>query len=716
MFELSVACKYLLPRRRQLSVSIISLISVLVIALVVWLIVVFFSVTDGLEKNWIQKLTALTAPVRITPTDAYYNSYYYQIDSISAASGYNHKTIREKLEASGTDPYESELDEEVPAYWPAPDVDASGNLKDLVGSVYQAVKEVNGVPGVEASDFELTGGHIRLKLAREVLPQPLSTLPVTYKSYLSYPAYLGNFESENTRLTRTLLPVTAEDSNNILNLLFLDENPVDDEEAGTGRSPVSHFSTRERVKRFFSNARIDRLKTKSSGWIMPRAVIPVDAHWNVSAVFRNETLVKILVPLYEGDTVRLQGMFADIPEVHMVPGRLSFSENGTPNLHTQESTLTVAPHIPIVLAPETTVTARLDDASVDSATKPEGLRFIIETPVQGVLLRGTVPYKGFEIGSAELLRNPSDDASPLWVHARKAGSQKAGNTLPLDPEGWEGLLLPKTFRDAGALIGDRGYITYMTPTASILQEQRLPVYVAGFYDPGIIPVGGKFILANRDLTSIVHDAHGRADKNTITNGINVRFDDFQSAESVKEQLIRSLKNKGMGRYWQVETFREYEFTKEIMRELQSQKSLFSLIAVVIIVVACSNIISMLIILVNDKKLEIGILRSMGASSRSIALIFGLAGALIGIIGSTIGILGALVTLRYLEPIMGMMSRMRGQDLLYSAFYGDSLPHELSYEALSFVIVATAIVSLLAGIIPAIKACLLKPSAILRSGG
>ena len=49
MYELSVARKYLVPRWRQLSVSVISVISVLVIALVVWLIVVFFSVTNGLE-------------------------------------------------------------------------------------------------------------------------------------------------------------------------------------------------------------------------------------------------------------------------------------------------------------------------------------------------------------------------------------------------------------------------------------------------------------------------------------------------------------------------------------------------------------------------------------------------------------------------------------------------------------------------------------------
>ncbi|MCP5507549.1 MAG: ABC transporter permease, partial [Chlamydiales bacterium] len=86
MFELSVALKYLTPRWKQLSVSIISLISILVISLVVWLIVVFFSVAYGLEKGWTHKLIAMTAPVRITPTEDYYHSYYYQIDSISANS------------------------------------------------------------------------------------------------------------------------------------------------------------------------------------------------------------------------------------------------------------------------------------------------------------------------------------------------------------------------------------------------------------------------------------------------------------------------------------------------------------------------------------------------------------------------------------------------------------------------------------------------------
>ena len=55
------------------------------------------------------------------------------------------------------------------------------------------------------------------------------------------------------------------------------------------------------------------------------------------------------------------------------------------------------------------------------------------------------------------------------------------------------------------------------------------------------------------------------------------------------------------------------------------------IGLVVLLVACCNIISLLILLVNDKKKEIGILQAMGATKKSIALIFGLSGALIGLV-------------------------------------------------------------------------------------
>lgn len=699
MFELSVACKYLLPRRRQLSVSIISLISIFVIALVVWLIVVFFSVTDGLEKSWVNKLTALTAPVRITPTDAYYRSYYYQVDRISEASDYSAKTIAEKAVALQTDPYNADIDEEIPAMWATPDRNADGQLKDPVKLAYAAIDELQGVSGLKASDFELTATNIRLRLARD-------NTGLSSYSFLTYPAFLGNFSGGNASLNRTLLPVTTADIDNLLRLLGALEKEGEDDIAW-----MSPELLRERLQAFLQQVDIRSLKVPAAGWTIPRVVLPAQADWTGVIVWKGERPLYAVIPSQKTHLGRLKAALA--ADGHAVSTEALTIRDGVISWegHQQDPRFT---SLPIRLEGGTTFAAPVVEASIAEAKSVQDLRFAVAIPVQEAIIQGTVPFRHLEIGDAKISSKEVPDVNPYWVHRHAEAFQ-----LPHNAEGGDGILLPKSFKEAGVLVGDRGQLSYYAATASTLQEQALPVYVAGFYDPGIIPIGGKFVLANREVTSLIrasHDSDSSQDGAAVTNGINVHFDDIAQAEQVKEALQLALQKKGIARYWNVETYRNYEFTKDIMQELQSQKTIFTLIAFVIIIVACSNIISMLIILVNDKKGEIGILRSMGASSKSIALIFGLAGAFIGIMGSLAGITIALMTLSHLDVLIGWISHFHGHDLFNTAFYGEALPSEISYDALSFVTIATVLVSLLAGIVPAIKACLVKPSAILRAAG
>ena len=146
MFELSIALKYLIPRKKQLSVSLIALLSVTVISLVVWLVLVFLSVTEGIERNWLQKLTTLNAPVRITPTKHYYSSYYYQIDGIAADSHYAAKNIAEKNKAALSDPYNPSEDGQLPAHFPQPDLLYSDRLNlSLFEQTKQSQIEANFV-------------------------------------------------------------------------------------------------------------------------------------------------------------------------------------------------------------------------------------------------------------------------------------------------------------------------------------------------------------------------------------------------------------------------------------------------------------------------------------------------------------------------------------------------------------------------------------------
>jgi lipoprotein-releasing system permease protein len=695
MFELSVACKYLLPRRRQLSVSIISLISTLVISLVVWLIVVFFSVTDGLEKSWVQKLTALTAPVRITPTEAYYNSYYYQIDTISETSNYAYKTIHEKKEAANTDPYDPEMDEEIPAYWPAPDRQENGQLKDLVKLAYASIEKLKGIPGLKAQDFELTISNIRIELLREA---EISFLPPFQKgstrSFLSYPAYLGNLDKDNLNLNRALLPIGMSDVNNVFNLVEIAEMPETGE-----RILFSPEILRKRLALFFSTVEITQLKTAPSGWTIPPYLLSHQLEWAACAIVKGNQIIRLVVPQQANKLHQLEQELTE-QGLQIQTGTVSLRDHQL--FFTAKDEAPLALQVPLVLQGGVSFTAHLMEKSVDTAKSIKEIKFAVEIPIQNTLVAGVIPYKGLQVHQASFLQSAT---SPAWIHQSKESKEFI---LPRDQEIGDGVLLPKSFKDAGVF-------TYLAPTASIIQEQRVSVYVAGFYDPGIIPIGGKFILANRDITTLIRDAHNADDK-SATNGINVRFDRLEQADEVKTALLKAFKQNGIDRYWHIETYKEYEFTKEIMQELHNQKQIFTLIAIVIIIVACSNIISMLIILVNDKKMEIGILRSMGASSKSIAFIFGLAGGVIGIIGSALGIGAAILTLNHLQTLIGWISLFQGYDMFNTAFYGETLPHELSYEALTFVLIATVIISLLAGIVPAIKACLLKPSSILRSTG
>lgn len=721
MFELSVAGKYLTPKWRQLSVSIISLISILVIALVVWLIVVFFSVTNGLEKSWIQKLVALTAPVRLTPTEDYYSSYYYLIDSLSAASDYTLKSIGEKRIAEVSDPYNPSMDEEIPSDWPKADLDKHGHVKDIVKLTFDSIRSLKNFPDIKASDFEMTGGHLRLRLLR---PSPVNTLKLTPfanqydTSVLTQAAYLGSFDPSNDLLAKAILPLTVHDIANLFSMIEISENMQTDDSSIVR---ASKESIQSRLNTFFSYITISQLMTPANTWTLPRSLLPNQGKFNGWAIYNNDKLVRIVLPSHSDDSpLSLQNWIQEGYQVAKI--HLEVRDHQPYLLDTHTEARIVPQIVPIAIAENIPLTAKVDIESIAKAHRPDKVLFTVNFNLQGTPIEGKVSLQNLRISKAEAAKipNSTSDVLPLWVHSLPYSSDKSephshsvSLVLPADPLYGEGALLPRSFRDAGVAVGDRGTVSYAAPTASSVQEQRIPVFVAGFYEPGVIPTGGKILLVNQEVTSLIRSSLNQ-EESALTNGINVRFNSLEQAEAIKTQLQAALQENEIADYWKVETFRDYEFTKDIINQLQSEKNLFTLLATLIILVACSNIVSMLIILVNDKKMEIGILRSMGASSMSIAVIFGACGMVMGILGSLIGIGAALITLKNLPLLVHFISRLQGHEMFNPLYFGENLPTEISLEALSFVIIATTLISLIAGLVPAVKASLMHPSTILRS--
>lgn len=680
MFEFSIVRKYLIPRKKQLSVALIAAMSTAVISLVVWLVLVFLSVTSGIERGWLEKLTSLNGPLRITPTQAYFSSHYYLTDTVSARSNFTPKSIGQKAATAQTDPYDPISDPEIPLHWMPADRYADGSLKDPVKIAYGILNEKK----LNFQDFEISGALLKLELMRNVSPL-ITVRGEESQSFLTQVSYLASFSDKNPNIQSLLIKPTIKDLNHLFFLTHYSPSSVTQDTPSFGK-PTTKRGFQERIESLLSSIKIKELKTSMNLWRVPPSLLPEGDVFAASAYEKSGHVNHLILQ-------------KDAPGKLVKKGGTLFYND-------------VPVNAPIFLDDGITFKAELVPSSMEDAMQLRDLRFAVEGKLQGHTVEGEIAWDGVEIAAADVKTefDSKPISSPFWSHRVKENL-----VLPMIASREKGVLLAKSFQDAGVMIGDRGYLSYPAATASSVQEQRLPVYIAGFYDPGIMSVGNKCILVHPSIARTINAAaqNQQFDK-TISNGIQVWFQDIKQASQIKDELQLAFDQAGIGHYWKISTYQEYDFAKDLLLQFQSDKYLFTLIGVIILTVACCNIISLLVLLVNDKKREIGILQAMGASPKSIALIFGGCGAMMGILSSLIGTAAAVLTLHNLDSLVHLLSIIQGRDAFNAVFYGSSLPNQLSEQALIFVLIATPLLSLLAGLVPAIKACRLRPSSILRS--
>src|SRR5581483_6066587 len=201
----------------------------------------------------------------------------------------------------------------------------------------------------------------------------------------------------------------------------------------------------------------------------------------------------------------------------------------------------------------------------------EEIPFELSFNVQGKKLSGKATKDGLQILSFSKLPS-SVNAVPLWIPKGKDSWYFKPNALLQEP-----VLLPKSFKENGVLVGDQGNFSYYSTGAISLSEQRLPFYVVGFYDPGIIPIGGKLVLARNSVVSLIRGA-SHADEKLLPSGLNVNFIDYKKAHEVQKKIQENLQKAGILPYFKVQAFDQYDFSKDIFQQLKSEKNLFSLIA------------------------------------------------------------------------------------------------------------------------------------------
>jgi lipoprotein-releasing system permease protein len=152
------------------------------------------------------------------------------------------------------------------------------------------------------------------------------------------------------------------------------------------------------------------------------------------------------------------------------------------------------------------------------------------------------------------------------------------------------------------------------------------------------------------------------------------------------------------------------------KALNVERNVMFLILTLIIVVAAFNIISSMIMLVNDKRASIAILRTMGATPGAVMRVFFLSGASVGVAGTVLGSVLGLIFCWNIESIRQLLQYFTGTELFSAEIYFLSkLPAEVDSIEVLIVMSMSLFLSLVASLYPSWRAARTDPIEALRNG-
>lgn len=191
------------------------------------------------------------------------------------------------------------------------------------------------------------------------------------------------------------------------------------------------------------------------------------------------------------------------------------------------------------------------------------------------------------------------------------------------------------------------------------------------------------------------------------SGLRLRIVDMQRAPLVAKDLANNMTGGVFIRDWSKQN-------RTWFAAVQTEKRMMSIILMLIIAVAAFNLVSTLVMTVTEKQADIAIMRTLGASPRSIMKIFIVQGAVSGLLGTAIGVgLGVLVSLN-IDVIVPFIERLLGVQFLPKEIYVISkMPSDLRWSDVIAIGGASILMAFLATIYPSWSASRVKPAEALR---
>jgi lipoprotein-releasing system permease protein len=191
------------------------------------------------------------------------------------------------------------------------------------------------------------------------------------------------------------------------------------------------------------------------------------------------------------------------------------------------------------------------------------------------------------------------------------------------------------------------------------------------------------------------------------SGVRMKLDDLFEAPRVAGELGMQL-----GANYRVEDWTQQH--ANFFRAVKTEKRVMFIILTLIVAVAAFNIVSTLVMVVTDKRSDIAILRTLGASPRSIMVIFVIQGAVIGLFGTLLGVLGGVSLALNIETIVpAIESFFNVQFLAKDVYYISEVPSDLHWHDVFVMTSVAMVLSLLATLYPAWRAARTHPAEALR---
>ena len=252
-------------------------------------------------------------------------------------------------------------------------------------------------------------------------------------------------------------------------------------------------------------------------------------------------------------------------------------------------------------------------------------------------------------------------------------------------------------------VGD--FVSLISPNGMETALGILPVNqnfkIGGFFDMGMYEYDNNFIFIPWKKAELFLST------NNIAHGIEVFLKDQKLTSSVNLQLQSKLNKNLIVIDWK-------KRNSSFMNALAVEKNVMFVILTLIILVAAFNIISSMIMLVQTKKADIALMRTMGASQYLIIKVFMLTGSIIGFLGTFVGVLLGVFVSMNIEKIRQLITSIFGQELFSAEIYFLSkLPSNININEVLIVICISIFLTLLASIFPAWKASKISPAEALR---